>query len=155
MTVRHFSVDYKEPNGHGPFSPGDTISGQVTVVTSRKIKVQCLLVKAKGKAQVGWCEGHGRGAAVCSDKRKYFHLEHIILQDKNKGDGPCRSLLIFKIQDDSRLLNVSCLCPPTPPPAPASFSSSSSWSSWLGSEIIRRGRNVYAFTFVIPNTYVC
>lgn len=89
MTVRHFSVDYKKANEHGTFSPGDTLSGQVTVVTSRKIKAQCLLVKAKGKAQVGWCERDGKATAVYSDKRKYFYLEHVILQDKNKGDGLC------------------------------------------------------------------
>lgn len=94
MTVRHLSVDYKKTNEHGTFSPGDTISGQVTVVTSGKIKAQCLLVKAKGKAQVGWCEQDGNAPAVCSDKRKYFCLEHIILQDKNKGDGLCHLLLI-------------------------------------------------------------
>lgn len=92
MAVRHFSVDYKKANEHGAFSPGDTLTGQVTVVTSRKIKAQCLLVKAKGKAQVGWCERDGKASAVCSDKRKYFCLEHIILQDKNKGDGLCRFL---------------------------------------------------------------
>lgn len=110
MTVRHFSVDYKKANEHGTFSPGDTISGQVTVVTSRKIKAQCLLVKAKGKAQVGWCEQDGEASAVCGDKRKYFHLEHIILQDKNKGDGLFH-LLLFKTQDDCRLRNVSSLSP--------------------------------------------
>lgn len=141
MTVRHFSVDYKKPNEHGSFSPGDTISGHVTVVTSRKIKAQCLLVKAKGKAQVGWCEQDGKASAVCSDKRKYFCLEHIILQDKNKGDGLWRLLLIFKMQDDCRL--------------PQFIPTFSIFFLSLGSEIIHRGRNVYPFTFVIPDTYVC
>lgn len=97
MSVRHFSVDYKKANEHGTFSAGDTLSGQVTVVASGKIKAQCLLVKAKGKAQVRWCEQDGETSAVCGDKRKYFCLEHIILQDKNKGDGLCRFLLTFRI----------------------------------------------------------
>lgn len=141
MTVRHFSVDYKKANKHGAFSPGDILYGQVTVVTSRKIKAQCLLVKAKGKAQVGWCEQDGKASAVCSNKRKYFCLEHIILQDKNKGDGLFHLLLIFKIQDDRRL-NLFSISPPI-------------FFFFQGSEMIHRGRNVYPFTFVIPNTYVC
>lgn len=96
MTVKHFSVDYQKVKERGAFSPGDILSGKVTVVTSKKIKAQCLLVKAKGKAQVGWCEQDGEATGGCSDKKKYFDLEHIILQDKNKGDGLCGLLLITK-----------------------------------------------------------
>ncbi|XP_070690524.1 arrestin domain-containing protein 3-like [Pempheris klunzingeri] len=83
MTVKHLSVDYNKVNERGTFSPGDTLSGKVTVVTSKEIKVQCFLVKAKGKAKVTWCEQ----GQTHSNKKKYFYFEHIILQDKNKGDG--------------------------------------------------------------------
>ncbi|XP_078026905.1 arrestin domain-containing protein 3-like [Epinephelus lanceolatus] len=107
MTVKHLSVDYNKVNERGTFSPGDILSGRVTVVTSKETKVQCFLVRAKGKAKVTWHEQQGRARETYSDKKKYFYFEHIILQDKNKGDG---------------------------------------------SEIIRPGRNVYPFTFVIPNT---
>ncbi|TKS78836.1 Arrestin domain-containing protein 3 [Collichthys lucidus] len=96
-------------NERGTFSPGDTLSGKVTVVTSKEIKVQCFRVKAKGKVKVTWSERVGQGIVVHCNKKKYFYFEHIILQDKNKGDG---------------------------------------------SEIIGPGRNVYPFTFVIPNTCV-
>nr|XP_020450165.1 arrestin domain-containing protein 3-like [Monopterus albus] len=106
MTVKHFLVEYNKVNERGTFFPGDILSGKVTVVTSKEIKVQCLLVKAKGKAKVTWYEQEGQAVVVQSDKKKYFYFQHIILQDKNKGDG---------------------------------------------SEIIRPGRNVYPFTFVIPN----
>lgn len=87
MTVKHFSVDYKKVNERGTFSPGDILSGNVTVVTGKETKVQCLLVKAKGKAKVTWYEQEGQATGVYSDKKKYFYFEHIILQDKNKGDG--------------------------------------------------------------------
>ncbi len=87
MTVRHFSVDYNKVNERGTFSPGDILSGSVTVVTSKEIKVQCFLVKAKGKAKVTWYEQQGQATGIHSDKKKYFYCEHIILQDKNKGDG--------------------------------------------------------------------
>ncbi|XP_041793949.1 arrestin domain-containing protein 3-like [Chelmon rostratus] len=87
MTVKHFSVDYNKVNERGTFSPGDILSGRVTVVTSKETRVQCFLVRAKGKAKVTWCEQDGRAKGVHSDKKKYFHFEHIILQDKNKGDG--------------------------------------------------------------------
>ncbi|XP_036954513.1 arrestin domain-containing protein 3-like isoform X1 [Acanthopagrus latus] len=106
MTVKHFSLDYNKLNERGTFSPGDTLSGRVTVVTSKETKAQCFSVKAKGKAKVTWHEQQGQATRVHSEKKKYFYFEHIILQDKNKGDG---------------------------------------------SEIIGPGRNVYPFTFVIPN----
>ncbi|XP_034728466.1 arrestin domain-containing protein 3-like [Etheostoma cragini] len=105
MTVKHISVDYIKTNERGTFSPGDILSGRVTVVTSKETKVQCLLVKAKGKAKVSWHQQEGQATEMHRDKKIYFHLKHIILQDKNKGDG---------------------------------------------SEIIRPGRNVYPFSFVIP-----
>ncbi|KAM8887564.1 arrestin domain-containing protein 3-like [Spinachia spinachia] len=107
MTVRHLSVDYNKVNERGIFSPGDTLSGRVTVVSSGETKVQCFWVKAKGKAKVKWHKQEGRAEGMHMDKKKYFCFQHIIIQDKNKGDG---------------------------------------------SEIIRSGRHVYPFTFVIPNT---
>ncbi|KAM3611067.1 uncharacterized protein V6R79_012994 [Siganus canaliculatus] len=107
MTVKHFSVDYNKPNERGTFSPGDTLAGRVTVVTSKETKVQSFLVRLKGKAEVTWYEGEGQTTEVFTGKKKYFHFEHIILQDKNKGDG---------------------------------------------SEIIGAGRNVFPFTFAIPDT---
>uniref|UniRef100_A0A4W6G8W1 Arrestin C-terminal-like domain-containing protein n=1 Tax=Lates calcarifer TaxID=8187 RepID=A0A4W6G8W1_LATCA len=109
MTVKHLSVEYNKVNERGTFSPGDVISGRVTVVTNKETKVQCFLVRAKGKAEVTWCEQAGQTTVVHSDKKRYFYFEHIILQDKKKGDG---------------------------------------------SEIIGPGRNVYPFTFVIPNMYM-
>uniref|UniRef100_A0A3B4UWR9 Arrestin C-terminal-like domain-containing protein n=1 Tax=Seriola dumerili TaxID=41447 RepID=A0A3B4UWR9_SERDU len=106
MTVKHLSVEYNKVNERGTFSPGDIISGRVIAVTNKETKVQCFLVRAKGKAEVTWHEQEGLTTVVHSDKKKYFYFEHIILQDKNKGDG---------------------------------------------SEIIGPGRNVYPFTFKIPN----
>jgi len=87
MTVKHFILEYDKANEQGTYSPGDVLSGKVTVVTSKKIKVQCFLVKAKGKAKVTWHEQDGQTTVVHSNKKKYFYFEHIILQDKNKGDG--------------------------------------------------------------------
>ncbi|XP_028269742.1 arrestin domain-containing protein 3-like [Parambassis ranga] len=106
MTVKHLSVEYDKVNERGIFSPGDILSGKVTVVTSKETKVQCFWVKAKGKAKVTWYEQEGQNKVLHSNKKKYFHFEHIILQDRKKGDG---------------------------------------------SEIISAGRNVYPFSFVIPN----
>lgn len=87
MTVKLLAVDYEEVNERGAFSPGDVLSGKVTLVTSKEMKAQCFSVRAKGRAKVTWCEREGRSGVVHSDKKTYFHLEHIILQDKNKGDG--------------------------------------------------------------------
>lgn len=87
MAVKLLAVDYEKANGRGVFSPGDVLSGKVTLVTSKEIKAQCFSVKAKGRAKVTWCEREGGSGVVHGDKKRYFHLEHIILQDKNKGDG--------------------------------------------------------------------
>uniref|UniRef100_A0A4W6G7Z3 Arrestin C-terminal-like domain-containing protein n=1 Tax=Lates calcarifer TaxID=8187 RepID=A0A4W6G7Z3_LATCA len=97
MTVKHLSVEYNKVNERGTFSPGDVISGRVTVVTNKETKVQCFLVRAKGKAEVTWCEQAGQttyGLTVVPKKSQ-------------------------------------------------------------SSEIIGPGRNVYPFTFVIPNMCVC
>ncbi|XP_077378175.1 arrestin domain-containing protein 3-like [Festucalex cinctus] len=107
MSIKLFSVEYDQVNERGTFSPGDVLSGSVTVVASKETKVQCLMVNAKGKAEVKWYDQNGRTTVLHQDEENYFDLEYIILQDKNKGDG---------------------------------------------SEIIRQGRSVYPFTFVIPNT---
>lgn len=87
MAVKHFSVEYDKLSERGAHSPGDVLSGKVTVVTSRKIKVQCFYVKAKGKAKVAWYEEEGQTKVLHSNKKKYFEFEHIVIQDKNKGDG--------------------------------------------------------------------
>lgn len=87
MTVKHLSLEYNKVNERGTFSPGDILSGRVTVVTSKETKVQRFLVRAKGKAKVTWYDQGGQATAIHSDKKKYFNFEHVILQDKNKGDG--------------------------------------------------------------------
>lgn len=87
MTVKHFLVEYDRLSEQGTYSPGDILSGKVTVVTSKEIKVQSFLVRAKGKAKVTWCQQEGQTPAVHSNKKKYFYFEQIIIQDKNKGDG--------------------------------------------------------------------
>ncbi|CAL9708240.1 unnamed protein product [Knipowitschia caucasica] len=87
MTVKHFHLEYNKPKGQDAYSPGDVLTGRVIVVTTKETKVQCFYVRAKGKAKVTWCEGAGRKTVVEQNKRKYFYFEHIILQDKNKGDG--------------------------------------------------------------------
>lgn len=86
MTVKHLFVEFNKVNEQGTFSPGDILSGNVIVVISKEIKVQCFLVKAKGKAKVTWHEKEGEDIVAHSNKKKYFYFEHIILQDK-KGDG--------------------------------------------------------------------
>uniref|UniRef100_A0A3B4ZGM7 Arrestin C-terminal-like domain-containing protein n=1 Tax=Stegastes partitus TaxID=144197 RepID=A0A3B4ZGM7_9TELE len=117
MTVKHLSVEYDKANERGTYSPGDILSGKVTVVTSKEIKVQSFVVKAKGKAKVTWYEQEGQTPVVHSNKKKYFYFEHIILQDKKKGDA-----------DEYLKQTAEC------------------------SEIISPGRNVYPFSFEIPNT---
>lgn len=87
MTVKHLSLEYDMGNERGAFSPGDVLSGRVTVVTSKETKVQCFLIRAKGKAKVAWHDQQGQATVLHSDKKEYFHFEHIFLQDKNKGDG--------------------------------------------------------------------
>ncbi|XP_077570766.1 arrestin domain-containing protein 3-like [Stigmatopora nigra] len=105
MSIKRFSLEYNHVNGR-TFSVGDVLSGRVIVVASKETKVQVLVVKAKGSAEVKWYGQDGPNTVSYQDEKKYFYLEHIILQDKNKGDG---------------------------------------------SEIIRQGRTVYPFSFVIPN----
>lgn len=109
MTVKHLAVGYEEGNERGAFSPGDVLSGKVTVVISKEIKVQCFSVKAKGKAEVTWCEREAETRRVYSDKKTYFSFEHIILQDKKKGDGWYHHLSVVARQSLC-LINRSWYC---------------------------------------------
>lgn len=95
MSIKHFAIEYDEVNEQGTFSPGDVLSGRVTVVTSKATKTQCLLVKAKGKAKVSWFDRDGQTTVTHRDKKDYFCFEHILLQDKNKGDGLCLFMLFI------------------------------------------------------------
>lgn len=112
MTVKLLAVDYEKVNERGVFSPGDVLSGKVTLVTSKEIKARCFSVKAKGRAKVTWCEREGRSGVVRSDKKRYFHLEHIILQDKNKGDGRYRRLSDKSVGVEKRMLTLFLFFPP-------------------------------------------
>uniref|UniRef100_A0A667ZAH6 Arrestin C-terminal-like domain-containing protein n=1 Tax=Myripristis murdjan TaxID=586833 RepID=A0A667ZAH6_9TELE len=93
MTVKQLLLEYDKVNERGTLSPGDTLSGRVTVVTDKETKVQCFLVKAKGKAEVMWPEQDRGASLVHSDKKTYFYFEDIILQDK-KGDGLYRQFFL-------------------------------------------------------------
>ena len=88
MTIKHLRVEYDQNNGTtGAFFPGDILFGRVMVVADKETKVQCLIVKAKGKVEVKWPEQQGNGPPeVVSDKKRYFYFEKILLQDK-KADG--------------------------------------------------------------------
>uniref|UniRef100_UPI0037E99D2E arrestin domain-containing protein 3-like n=1 Tax=Semicossyphus pulcher TaxID=241346 RepID=UPI0037E99D2E len=134
MPVKHLSLDYNKLSERGTFSPGDTLSGRVTVVTSKETKVQSFVVRAKGKAKVTWSEHKGPDTEVHSDKKKYFYFEHVILQDKNKGDGSCCLSLVKNVCVKLRNLHLTFLF------------------FFKGSEIIGAGKNVFPFTFEIPNT---
>ncbi|XP_059910245.1 arrestin domain-containing protein 3-like isoform X1 [Gadus macrocephalus] len=88
MTIKHLRVECDQKNGTtGAFSPGDILFGRVMVMADKETKVQCLIVKAKGKVEVKWPEQQGNGPpVVISDKKRYFYFEKILLQDK-KADG--------------------------------------------------------------------
>ncbi|XP_057688675.1 arrestin domain-containing protein 3-like [Corythoichthys intestinalis] len=87
MSIKHFSLEYNQLNKRRTFSPGDVLSGRVFVVASKETRVQLLVVKAKGTAEVKWYGQDGGTTVHHQDEEKYFYMEHIIIQDKNKGDG--------------------------------------------------------------------
>ncbi|KAJ8414924.1 hypothetical protein AAFF_G00024470 [Aldrovandia affinis] len=85
-TVKNISIHYDAINEHNTFSNGDIISGRVILELSKEAKINSLSVKAKGKAEVRWTEGHGDKSETYYSKEKCFKLEQFILK-KRKGDG--------------------------------------------------------------------
>lgn len=110
MTVKYLSLEYNKVNERGTFSPGDTVSGKVIVVTNKETKVQCFVVRAKGKAEVTWSEQEGQNTVVHNDKKRYFYFKHIILQDKNKGDGKKSFTLLNVLENMNLFLTCNRCC---------------------------------------------
>lgn len=86
MTIKQFQLDYNTVNEQGTFSAGDTLTGQVTLKVSKKTKVQCFLIKLKGKAEVKWSEQDDQALVLHSRKKRYFYFEKIVLQERG-GNG--------------------------------------------------------------------
>ncbi|KAL4612951.1 arrestin domain-containing protein 3-like [Arapaima gigas] len=86
-TVNSISISYDAINEQNNFSNGDILTGRVVVVVSKKTKIEVLLVKARGKAEVFWTEQHGDQTHHYHAKEKYLQMDQVILsRKKDTGD---------------------------------------------------------------------
>ncbi|XP_030594070.1 arrestin domain-containing protein 3-like [Archocentrus centrarchus] len=80
-SVKNFSVGYNPINKSNTFSPGDFLTGQITVELTDECKIQSLCVKLKGKAEVSWTENYGKTVVTYHSKDKFFSIKHFIIQE--------------------------------------------------------------------------
>lgn len=88
-SVDSFNISYDALNEEGTFSPGDIITGKVTLVLSKETKVKCLYIKAKGDADVCWSEERGDQNRTYSAHRRYFKEKEFIISEA--AEGMCMS----------------------------------------------------------------
>ncbi|KAL4612952.1 arrestin domain-containing protein 3-like [Arapaima gigas] len=87
-SVNSISIRYNLVNEQNIFSNGDILTGRVVVVISKETKIETLIVKARGKAQVHWTEQQGKYIDHYRSKENCLNLDHIILsRKKNKGES--------------------------------------------------------------------
>ncbi|KPP61696.1 hypothetical protein Z043_120180, partial [Scleropages formosus] len=80
--VKSISISYDPINEQNTFSNGDVLTGWVVVVITKKTKIETLLVKVRGKAEVFWSESHGENTDYYHAKEKCLKLDQIILSRK-------------------------------------------------------------------------
>ncbi|XP_018608565.2 arrestin domain-containing protein 3-like isoform X1 [Scleropages formosus] len=81
-SVKSISISYDPINEQNTFSNGDVLTGWVVVVITKKTKIETLLVKVRGKAEVFWSESHGENTDYYHAKEKCLKLDQIILSRK-------------------------------------------------------------------------
>lgn len=137
MTVTHFTIEYDSINSKNTFTNGDTITGRVIVEVSKETTINSLVFIAKGEARVRWSEHYGQYQHhVYWQNEKYYEVKHYLLR-ASRQDG---KTYIFYICLNNPGLSFRvyqtdfCLCFGSP-----------------GTEVIKKGRNVFPFSFQIPD----
>ncbi|XP_034025349.1 arrestin domain-containing protein 3-like [Thalassophryne amazonica] len=86
MTIQSISVEYDARNEDNVFFKGDTVTGRIVLEVAKETKIECLSVKAKGKAVVSWTEHYGPNLHITySSKEKFFSIKKTILQNPRGG----------------------------------------------------------------------
>lgn len=92
-TVKNISVTYDAINESNTFSSGDYISGRIILELAKDCKIEYLLIKAKGKAEVRWTEKHGQTTVTYHAKDKYFSMKQYIIQEQKGQGGDYQTLI--------------------------------------------------------------
>ncbi|XP_034025951.1 arrestin domain-containing protein 3-like [Thalassophryne amazonica] len=80
-SIKDLTLTYHALNEEGTFSEGDTITGNVTLVLEKQIKIESFFVKAKGDAKVHWSERRGDRNYSYSANSRYFKLKQFLIPE--------------------------------------------------------------------------
>lgn len=136
MTVTNFTIEYDSINSKSTFTNGDTINGRIIVEVSKDTTINSLVFIGKGEARVRWREQHGQNHHhVYWQNEKYYEVQHFLVR-ATRQDG--------KVFLTSVHFILCCRSGSTRQTISAFF-------QLPGTEVIKKGRNVFPFSFQIPD----
>ena len=136
MTINNFSIEYDAINSKNIFTNGDTINGRIIVEVSKETKIQSLVFRATGKANVRWSEHYGQGHHhVYWSDEKYYDIKQPILRE-TRQDGNVFNQYKYYMWYNAKILSLSAVTYNISVP---------------GSEVIGKGRHVFPFSFNVPD----
>ena len=101
MTIELFSIEYDANNSQNTFTNGDTITGRIILQVSKKTRIQSLIFRAKGKANVCWHEHYGQYThVVITSNEKYYDIERPIFTEVGR-DGKVFHLFMLLCENMS------------------------------------------------------
>ncbi|XP_034450632.1 arrestin domain-containing protein 3-like [Hippoglossus hippoglossus] len=88
-SVKSFTVGINPISKSDVFTSGDSLTGQINLEVSGDCKINALVVKLKGKAEVKWTEHYGKTTVTYYNKEKYFSIKQSLFQeDRGSTVGP-------------------------------------------------------------------
>ncbi|XP_060927118.1 arrestin domain-containing protein 3-like [Limanda limanda] len=80
-SVKSFTVGINPISKSEVFTSGDPLTGQIYLEVAEDCKINSLVVKLKGKAEVLWTEHYGKTIVTYHNKEKYFSIKQSLFQE--------------------------------------------------------------------------
>ncbi|CAL1615930.1 unnamed protein product [Knipowitschia caucasica] len=79
MSIKSLTVEYEPSKERSGFTRGETLTGTVVLELAKDTKIECLSVRAKGKASVFWSENYIYTVVLYKAKEHFFSISKTLL----------------------------------------------------------------------------